>query len=101
MQIEFDTAEEAIEQVQQGKAWMAIYIGKDFTQDLVFRVIGGVVCALYPNCPHIPDETINGSLIYMYNDATSKEHCHYNIALPFPSLCVCRDFDAGKMGSNL
>lgn len=50
--------------VKEGKAWMAIVIPENFTQDMVKR--------LFYKLAHqsIPDDVINGSTIEIFDDMT-------------------------------
>lgn len=71
MQVEYDSVDDAIEQVKLGNTWAAIHVGETFTNDLLTRV-----CAFYPDsCPpeyrNVTNETIPGSAIYIHADVTS------------------------------
>ena len=66
MQHEYNTTEEAIEQVREGKAWAAIQVPENYTKDICERAFdsaGG----------QVTQEIINGSTVYLYMDVTSME----------------------------
>ena len=92
MQVEYDKVEDAVEQVRLGKAWAAIYLGENFTTDLMERV-----CSVYGRCPfnfgkNISNQTINGSAVHIYSDVTS-EQMHSVRLCSFCSLFVHRSSD--------
>lgn len=75
-----DSLELAVDQVREGKAWAAIEIGQNFSQDLVNRV-------LEPLQSKMPSPTtINGSTIHLYMDVTST--CGNVARAPRPSVLL-------------
>jgi len=71
VQEEFFSYEEALDQVNQGKAWAIIYIGSNFTVDLFKRICSVNTCPAYID-GDINDEIVNGSTIFVQYDFTSK-----------------------------
>ena len=63
--------DDAVEEVRRGKAWAAIYLGRNFTVDLFTRLCDG-----NPNCPSfigpVTNTTIDGSAVHIRGDVTSE-----------------------------
>ena len=69
-QVEFADIHDAKEQVKLGQAWGAVYLGSEFTMDLLKRVCSVSKC---PSTVPAPDNTtINGSTIHLFADVTSE-----------------------------
>lgn len=62
--------EDAKEQVRQGKAWAAVYLGPDFTFDLLKRVCNVSHCPRNASIPPPDNTTANGSAVHLYTDLT-------------------------------
>ncbi|XP_003390840.2 PREDICTED: ABC transporter G family member 20-like [Amphimedon queenslandica] len=63
----YDSMTDAVDAVKKGKAWMAIVIPENFTQDMVER-LGSIILQ-----DNIPDDIINGSTIEIYEDVTDLQ----------------------------
>lgn len=59
--MEYDDINDAKEQVKLGKAWVAVYLGSNFTTDLMAR-----------SSSSMDNATINGSTVHLYADVTSE-----------------------------
>ena len=66
LQHRYNTTEEAVEQVREGKAWVAICIPEDYTKDICQRAFDSAR-------GHLTPEIINGSTVHLYMDVTSME----------------------------
>ena len=66
LQHQYNTTKEAVEQVQEGKAWAAICIPENYTKDICQRAIDSAE-------GHLTPEVINGSTVHLYMDVTSME----------------------------
>lgn len=66
----YDDINAAKEQVKLGRAWGAVYLGSNFTMDLLVRVCSVSPCP--PGIPPVDNTTINGSAVHVYADVTSK-----------------------------
>jgi hypothetical protein len=74
-------SEQAIDQVKRGNAWAAIVVPENFTKDVTTRVM-----SLFDG-DNLPSEAIiNGSIVEMYADVTSKGN-RLNL---FNSYQICR-----------
>ena len=65
LQRKYNTIEEALHEVQQGNAWVAMYIQEDFSKDFCLRAIATRTGT------GVTPEVINSSTVHLYMDVTS------------------------------
>ena len=66
IQHQHSSLEDAVQEVKEGTAWVAIEIRKNFTVDFVLRGLSTL------NGSEPSQAIINGSTIYLYMDVTSE-----------------------------